>query len=320
MFDPAKDEAIYWFARLRAPEVSDDDHSQFAAWLASSPHHAEAWERVTRLWHDPAFLKAIQARHLHQTKPLTGHKPQIHGAWPQGYASVLWAGAALASVLLVYSLRLDIWLMADLQNGAGPPVTVQLPDGSRLTLDANSALATDFDVETRGVELLKGRAYFEVRRNPAVPFTVDAPYAEVRVLGTQFLVDAGPSASLVAVREGHVGVTSATSASYTQVLETGFEILANRGGLSTAAAAADDRFEWTDRRIRVRSRPLGEVIDVLTQYQQGLIYVLGEELAAVRVSGSFDLGDPTGAIFTLAESAGARVVGYPEIFLIVQRP
>jgi len=44
------DEAIVWFARMRALDVSTEDRSRFAEWLASDITHSAAFDEIMQLW------------------------------------------------------------------------------------------------------------------------------------------------------------------------------------------------------------------------------------------------------------------------------
>ncbi len=68
-----------------------------------------------------------------------------------------------------------------------------LPDGSKVWLNSASSLKypTVFNGKERIVELI-GEGYFEIKENKAKPFIVKADKEEIRVLGTQFNVNAYP--------------------------------------------------------------------------------------------------------------------------------
>lgn len=92
-------------------------------------------------------------------------------------------------------------------------VTYLLPDSSEVILYPHSSLSFTprlFDAGRRDVGM-KGKAEFNVRRNPDAPFTVSATYGTVRVLGTRFTVDETRSDSVteVSVTSGRVLFTAA---------------------------------------------------------------------------------------------------------------
>jgi transmembrane sensor len=70
---------------------------------------------------------------------------------------------------------------------AGGQYQIELPDGSVVWLNAGSSLhfPTAFVGKERQVEIT-GEAYFDVKRNTAMPFKVKVRDAEIKVLGTEF--------------------------------------------------------------------------------------------------------------------------------------
>lgn len=88
--------------------------------------------------------------------------------------------------------------------------TIQLPDGSRVSLNAESTLQypAEFDDDKRQISL-EGEAFFEVVRNPEAPFSVDSRHITTTVLGTSFNILAYDDADIhVAVNTGKVSVAS----------------------------------------------------------------------------------------------------------------
>lgn len=81
-----------------------------------------------------------------------------------------------------------------LQTPEGGQYSVVLPDGTRVWLNAASALKypSAFTGDERRVEL-SGEAYFEVKKNTEMPFRVYARGMELEVLGTHFNVMAYPN-------------------------------------------------------------------------------------------------------------------------------
>jgi transmembrane sensor len=75
---------------------------------------------------------------------------------------------------------------------AGKIQQVQLPDSSIVKLRAGSVFrySSTFGTDNRRVELINGEAFFEVRKNEAMPFIVDAGDLKTEVLGTAFAIQA----------------------------------------------------------------------------------------------------------------------------------
>ena len=68
---------------------------------------------------------------------------------------------------------------------------VTLPDGTVVWLNSDSRLTytSDYNSKVRDI-FLDGEAYFDVAKNPDIPFVVDAGEVRVRALGTKFNVRA----------------------------------------------------------------------------------------------------------------------------------
>ncbi|HEY8896535.1 MAG TPA: FecR family protein [Niastella sp.] len=91
---------------------------------------------------------------------------------------------------------------------AGKQVKLQLPDGSRVTLNKNSSIIfpLPFDSVQRTVGLW-GEGYFEVTSNPNVPFVVQLiNKAIVQAYGTAFTVNCHGKDSYTTLLHGHVTV------------------------------------------------------------------------------------------------------------------
>jgi transmembrane sensor len=90
-------------------------------------------------------------------------------------------------------------------------IQLLLPDGSKVWLSAGSVFKypKKFDNKLRTVELLEGRAFFEIKHRNKHPFIVKTSSLNVTVLGTSFDVRAykNEGTTKVSVVTGKVGIT-----------------------------------------------------------------------------------------------------------------
>ncbi|GAB3888812.1 FecR family protein [Spirosoma agri] len=104
-----------------------------------------------------------------------------------------------------------------IQTTAGPPRTINLPDGSTVRLHANSQLRYDrrgfarqWSEETPRAVWLEGEADFAVAHREdttsARLFRVHTPDLTVEALGTTFRVQQGPGCTRVALQSGQVNL------------------------------------------------------------------------------------------------------------------
>ncbi|MBS1745845.1 MAG: FecR family protein [Bacteroidetes bacterium] len=78
-----------------------------------------------------------------------------------------------------------------LSTPRGGQYQLMLPDGSKVWLNAASSIRypSEFSGKERNVEVT-GEVYFEVAKNPAMPFTVNVNNMTVKVMGTHFNINA----------------------------------------------------------------------------------------------------------------------------------
>lgn len=124
--------------------------------------------------------------------------------------------SALAASFLII-LGVAFWKKLDrsetlyYKNTAQKTLEVVLPDSTQVTLYPNALLTYQAkrDKGERNAKLT-GKAFFNVRKNAARPFVVQAAAIRVEVLGTSFLVDAAYAQPSVFVRNGTVRVSTNT--------------------------------------------------------------------------------------------------------------
>ena len=128
------------------------------------------------------------------------------------YKSLYWAAAVfiglILSVNLINSLFFNVETIQVFAENTSKEVS--LPDGTIITLKPNSSISyqSTFNQKTRKVALV-GDAYFDVERNEKLPFVIDGTNAQIKVLGTEFLVDqTGGEKTEVIVNEGSVQLSS----------------------------------------------------------------------------------------------------------------
>lgn len=93
-------------------------------------------------------------------------------------------------------------------NGIGKS-TIALPDGTKVTLNANSSISYvhDFGKKERRVSC-NGRVFFDVEKDASKPFIIDVDGLQIKVTGTSFDVDSRHENVVVSLVEGSVELSS----------------------------------------------------------------------------------------------------------------
>lgn len=174
-----------------------------------------------------------------------------------------------ASIVVVLSLGLlmkpivipDSTKMITLKTGKSSD-SVRLVDGSVVYLDANSAFEypEHFEQEERNVKLLRGKAFFEVAKDPQHPFIISSGAIKTRVVGTSFHIQMNKSGCNVIVVTGKVNV-SAKNQSVDLIPNE--EALFEGDKLVKKKASKLLVVNWYNQDIELKNVKLNEVLELL---------------------------------------------------------
>ncbi|WPQ63250.1 FecR domain-containing protein [Chitinophaga sancti] len=139
---------------------------------------------------------------------------------------------------------------------------VYLPDSSIVYLGAYSTLQYN---PSRKVILKEGKAFFDVRTNPAQPFIVsDASGVRTTVLGTSFIAEYNNKVSRIAVATGKVSVQS--GASKTTILVPDQRLTCAKGTVIQDVISSADLLAWTKGEIILRNASLHDLVLAIREH------------------------------------------------------
>jgi transmembrane sensor len=295
--DPASQDAARWFARLRAPDCTALERTEFDKWLASDPRHAAAFATAERMagalsklaMSDPR-LKAMvdQAAGAGATLPedeeeAPPKKPTLKisaAPTPAGsrrriarpFASAASIGAAFVAgaTLLTLDRAAPDSAEAGLEQAARPAPfryttssarrAATLEDGTRIYLDVASTLDVHFDAAQRAVTLQQGRALFDSAYDAARPFVVSVDAKSVTAPGTMFQVERAPSEVIITLLHGTATVASQSGAA--PIALTPGEELRSSGDSTRwlkRAVNAEAAIAWSANGRAKHARPPGKL-------------------------------------------------------------
>ena len=180
----------------------------------------------------------------------------------------------------------------------GEQQTVELGDGSVVTLNTAGQLVVDYNEQTRRILLERGEAYFAVAEDPKRPFTVDLGLRSVTAVGTAFNIRKDPGRYQLAVIEGAVTIHKATedvvvSSPPVSIrgpgprrVEAGWvaEFDINRDLLTAVRPESLDRYRaWRDGRLSFASEPLYQVVQELNRYSRKKILIEDASIMDLQV-------------------------------------
>ena len=294
-----------WLIALCEQPANDELRARCAAWLAASPDHRRDWTEITRT---AEALGQAEPAHRHEWGAFVRRRRAERASASRGVGRRRWAVlAALATaacLAFVLGGNLMLRLEADHMTATAEQRRVLLADGTVVLLAPESAIDVAYGEGARRVRLLKGRAYFEVAADRR-PFAVQAREVEARDIGTAFDVGLDARGVDVAVREGIVDVSGAGLAAR---LEAGDWVRVTAvGRVERGRLPVDQVASWMQGQLVVKNRPVGEVVDALRPYFDGLVVLRGATLADQPLTGVYNLADPVEALRAVAQAQGATL-------------
>ncbi|MDN7142090.1 FecR family protein [Pseudomonas sp. JQ170] len=306
--DPAAEGAIDWMVRLSAGNTDATLQAQFDQWLASDPSHAQAWKRLQdRLGGACQTVRSLDRRAPGQAgearrvllQPTTTRRDLLRSVAAIGVlGGGLWLGARS---------QMGEALLADLRTGRGERRSFNLADGSRLSLNAGSAVDLQFDVQQRLLILRQGELVIQVASDPRRPLRVRTAQGDVRALGTRFLVSQEDGATRLVVLEHSVRASLFDGTG--QDVQEGQAALLLPQRIEALGNDEVHRADWLNGRLNVLDDSLDAVVEALRPYYRGFVRV-EPEVRGLRVQGVFPLDEPQRAFAALAETLPVRIEHY----------
>lgn len=169
-------------------------------------------------------------------------------------------------------------------TGKGEQVTISLPDGTQVTLNAESRLSynlSNFNSDERRVAF-DGEGYFRVAKNPSSPFSITAKGLKVSVLGTTFNLRArsADATAELSLEEGNVRFQSLKTGQDVILSPNQKAILDQINGTVTVEESSytTDASAWRRGELVFRNVPFAEVLEEIEEIYHVSIAIETEEI------------------------------------------
>ena len=198
----------------------------------------------------------------------------------------------------------QFYVMQTFETGRGEKARITFSDGTEVVL--NSETSINFPKEFKGMTReikLDGEAYFKVARNENMPFIVYAKDTKVKVLGTEFNVQAWENESSVriSVNEGKVAVTLSGDNEDDNEPRNISKVILKRGFYTTVdnrliksptkLAKVENHLMWVHGGLYFENEPFEKVIRDIERRFDVNINGVDSDLMDVPFTGSFQYAD-----------------------------
>ncbi|WP_447760488.1 FecR family protein [Sphingopyxis panaciterrae] len=299
----AMEAAALWCIHLSEGELGEQDWSAFEAWI-EIPGHADLFHDATTVWQASGAIGDWPQVIALRTKALTRFGKTNERRWTAGLSGGWQWAMAYAVALLLAVTATSIWYgnrPQQYETGIGERRVAVLGDGSHVSLDAVTAMKVRMRDEGRQVELVEGRAKFDVAKDPLRPFTVAAGDKLVVAVGTSFSVELIDGQVRVVLYEGQVEVRDrsdlarvAGGAPRRLVMTPGSELIESVGSGQPPRISRPDlsqSLSWEQGLINFDGEPLARAVEQMNRYSASRIRLADPALGTIKVDGVYRAGD-----------------------------
>lgn len=300
------DQAAKWAAMRDLGTLTPAQQEEFDLWLKADKRHLGAYARAE------GALVRVERAYGWARGISTNLSPSAASGWTR--RRLVLSGGIAASLAAAGIAGAAVWLNGREQiytTEKGEVREVLLADGSVIKLNTKSKVAVRYTDEQRNIHLLGGEALFDVAKNKARPFVVQANDTLVRAVGTSFTVSLLPKEPVrVLVKEGVVEVKRAAPRSTPVRVRANNQVLASVGAPITASPIAQHTLArslaWEHGRIAFDDQTLRDAAKAYTRYSDIQISV-DPAVANLTITGSFVSNDPIGFARTAAQILDLQV-------------
>lgn len=306
------DEAARWVARIDAGDWSDADEAALTRWFDANPRGRGALLEAQAAWAmlDRRTAAAVSPQRRDASR-IRSHRPLV-------------AGLIAASLAIAVAVPLLHDPATTYETAIGDVRSVELPDGSRATINTASRVRIDYDATERDAHVDAGEAWFDVAKNPARPFVVRAGDVSVVAVGTAFSVRRTATGADVLVSEGKVRVRS---------IADGAEILLSAGerasvaahvppqAVAVGAASIARALAWRSGRIDFEGTSVAAAIGEFNRYNRARLVLADPSIRDELLDGTFRIDDAAGFARAVGQGLDVPVdTRDPQRIVIGKRP
>jgi transmembrane sensor len=307
-----KDEAYEWLLFATSGRATARDFDALEKWCRQSAAHADAFEKVSHIWHMAA---PALARTAGQEDVVEGRarRDRLFSPGRRAFFGGMAASAAAGYALIAPPMAL--WpsiaeLSADYRTATGERRSFRAAENTSIELNT----ATSVNVRFAGngddrIDLLDGEAMIETFRSAGL-LRVDAEQTMVQALAAIFSVRKAGSDVRILCVEGAVDVIVPEHT--TLRLEAGQRALSTAQGLAGPMAAdLEQATAWRRGELIFKDETLTVVVDEINRYRPGRIILTDAGLAGRRVSARFKLDHLDEAIAHIENAFGTSATSLP---------
>lgn len=273
--------------------ASVEEEKAVKQWLESSPEHRQVLLKERKVF-DAALLLADEGLNEGVRRKKQPYRHSSFRTECLKVAAVILLTLGLNYGYQKWSVEEETVAMQTITVPAGQRVSICLPDGSHVWLNARTTLQYPFSFRGDKREVvLDGQAYFDITKNKKRPFIVHTDKATVEVFGTQFDVEAYSDKKEfeTTLMSGRVRVVSALYPSDILMLSPDSKAYLEDGRLKTMQVDDYNPYRWKEGLICFRGETFRNIMKDFEKYYGIRIEIENRQVLKYFYTGKFRQSD-----------------------------
>lgn len=314
-------QAAEWLALRDSDRWTPENEARLERWLDESTAHTVNFIRMETAWRKADRFKALGAGFAVDVVPTPEQfnvssqaglgvpvlREQVSRARSTRKRSI----AIAASVVLAAGAAIirSVWPPGpSYSTPVGGLASVPMQDGSKITLNTDSAVRVEVTETARRVDLKQGEAFFEVVPDAKRSFVVNAGSRSVVVLGTRFSVRREGGEIQVQVTEGKVRIENGDPGGAVELVAGGVAHTATAGTVvqSRPVAEVQESLSWRSGYVVLWDADLAQAVAEFNRYNERKLALGGEIPQAVKLTGKFKATNVDAFVRLLEDGFGVR--------------
>lgn len=308
-----EEKVIQWIILESRNALSEVEYNQLRNWREKDPQNEDFYQTNRLIWAQSAEVSPSVIPNTAQAWDRfhsTIQVPEIQPVRLRRSAN-WWQIAAV----LILAVGVSIWVFQQSSQQSSEQLTVltgnqesaqyKLADGSTVYLHQDAELTVVGDLSSgnqRSVQLV-GEAFFNIHKDPARPFLINANDMEVRVLGTSFNVRTSEASLEVVVRDGKVAVSEMDGSDRVELVQNQRFILDRETGVVTVDLdPTENAWSWKSGILQFQATPLREVLRTIERHYRIQINLANPTIESCPFTSRFQEADISTVLQTIASS------------------
>lgn len=284
--------------------ITANDEKMLKQWIDESPENKHYFLQQQEIW--TSYINEKEKNLYDKDKAYDRFQMRVNEATEDSHKRLyhipkIWRYAAVIAVMIgITYFAYDQGsekvkrAFADIQVEApmGSHTKLYLPDGTMVWLNAGSKMvySQGFGVDDRRVTL-EGEAYFEVKHEEDLPFTVESKNLKVKVLGTKFNFQdyKDDSEAIVTLNKGRIQLSNLLNKEDDIILSPDQRIVLDKsnGSMKKENTTAANAKDWVEGNLFFDEILLGDIVKRLERSYNVDIIIRNVELRNYRFYGNF---------------------------------